>query len=70
MLSEIARQYVLATDAFTAHQTIGEVALFKSCVVGSGSTDKHFLILQEKQERKLCNKPYYGTTKRFWRPEK
>ncbi|WP_292993570.1 hypothetical protein [Nitrosomonas sp.] len=55
----------LAADVFTAHQAIGEVALFKSRVVSSGSTDKHSLLLQKKQEEKLCGQKYYGTTKLF-----
>ena len=56
--SKIEGRYLanLAADAFTAHQAIGEVALFKSRVVSSGSTDKHSLIYRKsKRENYTIN---------------
>jgi len=55
----------LAADAFASHQAVGEVGLVCSGVVGSGSSYKHPLILQEKQGVKPCHVKYYGTTKRL-----
>jgi len=55
----------LAADAFAPHQAVREVGLASGGIVGSSSSYKHPLILQEKQGVKSCHAKYYGTTKRF-----